>query len=416
MQRNNILGELYAILSDTTFKSIHFRPREIDFQFKEKGNTFEALKTFLNSYGLFQEESGNILVASKDAETTGVSIYGSYEMLFQQLYENDDPDRSLLVLNPTRNDFFFYEKSSGDATVIDEGRIIETFYLHNYRLYLPLLKLFRNNRSLTEFDDAILRKMLMIENGKEKNLINISYKIFDQLVFSKKVDFDFIELQKWVEYNNTPNHQEWISSFKHNVVFFISSQADENRTFTEIFLNLPFLIANTTRDYNIFMSGFSFEKISRELKDEKRKYFEDLNQAQDKIKSQVIAVPLSIGTSIYAFFQMEADIRTFYFILAMVGIYIFFICWYLYLYDRDLIKLSSEIKEETETFQTRYPGVYDIFKKDFLYITKKVRSVIWLSWVIKLTILLDWIILLVYILFVVSHPASTPKPYNFKFL
>ncbi|PWS30473.1 nucleoid-associated protein [Pedobacter paludis] len=171
-----------------------------------------------------------------------------------------------------------------------------------------------------------------------------------------------------------------------------------------------------TKNINIYKLAMAFEKISRELKDEKRSYFDALNQAQDKIKSQVVAVPLSIGTSVYAFFQIKADVVTFYFILAMLAIYIFFICWYLYLYDKDLKKLRSEITEETSNFETRYPEVFKIFKDDFSYINKKIASVLLLSWVIKSTIIIDWVLFLVFILLVVNHRVENPPFYPFRYL
>ncbi|HEX7870550.1 MAG TPA: hypothetical protein VF455_10610, partial [Chryseobacterium sp.] len=222
---------------------------------------------------------------------------------------------------------------------------------------------------------------------------------FEKRIFSKSVAFDFDYLSGRINSGYNSNNAEWLSSFKHNLVSLISSQNESSKTFTEIFLNISFIISNTERDYEIYISGFSFEKISKELKQEKQNYFAELNQAQDKIKGQVIAVPLSIGTSIYAFFQIKTDHITLYFILGMILIYIGFIWWFLSLYEKDLQRLKTEIADDSGKFEALYPKIYDLFKSDFQFITDKIKSVLLFSYVIKGVIILDWLSLAVYVIF-----------------
>lgn len=412
---SKLLSDFFTVLKDSTFDKVIFRIHTFDIHFKEKSKCFEDCLRLLKVYELYKEDSGFIITANIKNKGNNHKVYASFDALFQDFYESTTKNESsILIIDNLSNDFYYYNFEKGKEWKTEGTQILESFCYHNLELYIPLLKLFRNNRYLSEFDDSIERKILLIENGKEKNFINLSYSIFDKRIFSKQVDFNISEIFQWLEFCNKPNHLEWISSFKHNIVFLLSAQSNINKTFTELFLNVDFVLANTNRDYNIYMSGFSFEKISREFKLEKRKYFEDLNQAQDKIKSQVIAVPLSIGTSIYAFFQMTAELRTYYFILGMVGVYIFFICWYLLLYDKDLKKLKSDIKEETEKFEKNYPNIFNIFKPDFVYIVKKVNSVLILSWVIKIVIFLDWIILLIYVCLVIKNPMIPKDDFYFK--
>lgn len=413
---NNFIYKIHEIIKDSqNFDGLVFRANELDFIFKGVGLGQANLARILDEFGFEYEESGRIITSKTKSKIGTMVIYSSYYLISNALYNNDNltNEVSIVVLDHEQGNYFLYNQNDNSEYYIDSTGLKESFLVQNLNHYLPLLKLFREERQLSEFDDKLKLQLLIIDNDKERNVARISYTLFDNRIFSKKVQFDFNDFKNRLIGSSQANNRDWIAIFKHNVVSLLLAQEDENKTFIELFLNVQFVLNNTIRDYEIFISGFSFERVKKELKQEKEKYFQSLNQAQEKIKSQVIAVPLSIGTSIYAFFQMHADIRTFYFILAMVGIYIVFICWYLILYDKDLYKLKRDIKGETDVFVNNYPKVYEIFRDDFIFIKKKVNSVLWLSGVIKFTIILDWIVLLIYILFVVKQPAELT---HFKFV
>nr|WP_288882977.1 hypothetical protein [uncultured Pedobacter sp.] len=406
---DNALVIFNRIITNTgEFEKISFQAQDIDFYFKlATGPARQELKDLLKALDIDYDDQGKIISAKTKSRTENVVIYPNYDGLFSAIYGKLElaAQSSFFVLDQHNHDFYYYDQPSQNQPewMIDNGRLQDVFWMKNFRLYLPLLKIFREGRHISEFDDIIKKRILIIDNGKERNFANVSYNIFDRRLFSKRIQFNDKDFSNRLSAAENPDNRDWLAIFKHNAVSLLSAQEDENKTFTELFLNLPFLIQNADRDYVIFMSGFSFEKIKKELKEEKQKYFDDLNQAQEKIKGQVIAVPLSIGTSIYALFQITASEMTYWCILAMVGIYIGFICWYLALYDSDLRKLRADIQLDSSKFEEKYPKVFEMFKADFKYIKKKVRAVLILSHVIKIVIILDWIALLLYIWFVIRN-------------
>lgn len=405
---DQILLKIYNNISDSTeVEKILFRLEEVDFYFKNSTGNATMIQ-IADKLDIEYESSDRILTLKRASRSKNIAIYESYESLFDSIYRNLSlsSSTSLIVLDKTKADYYIYDLITRKEHLIVAGQLDETFYLTNYSTYLPLLKLFRADRHISEFDDVAKNKLLIIDNNKERNLVNIKYAVYDPRIFTKKVEFDYNSFENRITQLNISNNQEWVSCLKHNIVSVMSAQQEENKTFAELFLNIQFIISNTERDYEIYISGFSFEKVSKALKEDKQKYFQTLNQAQDRIKSQVIAVPLSIGTSIYAFFQLETNIRNYYFILVMIAVYILFICWYLWLYEQDLRKLKKDVKEDRENFTKLYPKVFEIFKADFDYIKNKITSVILLSWVIKSTIIADWIILLLYVICIRTNPEQ----------
>lgn len=407
-----ILSFYKLTVGNASFNQMIFRSNDVDFQFRTSDQSMLELKDLLQSLAFTIELDGNIITSKLRSDDQATILFSTYELLSKAIYDNALvlERSSLIVLNVVAG-FYHYDRT-GRETLIKSGSTTASFLVANLRLYLPLLRMFKENKLLSEHDDVINKELLIIDNGKERNLVRSKYTIYEEWILSKRVEFDISAIAGRLSPDGDFNYADWIGIFKHNVVLLLLAQTDQNRTFTELFLNMPFVLANTVRDYEIFVSGFSFERVKSQLKEDKEVYFQTLNQAQEKVKAQVIAVPLSIGTTVYAFFQMDEDIRTFYFVLGMVGIYILFICWYLVLYDQDLRKLKRDIKRDSDEFNNRFPKVYDIFREDFKYIQKKVRSVLRLSLMIKLTIILSWFVLLIYVLVVVKNPVSI-SPFKF---
>jgi len=408
---NNVLIAFEGIFNDeASFDRLNFKEKEIDFYFKPISGANLKLLTILTSLDVDHTTVGNVVTANRKSNDKSINLFSSYEQLFKSIFDNQIPVIAIVIDNYNKDYYYYDFKNVLEYT---NFRLLESVsMMQTYLLYASLLKLFKTSPNITEFDDNIRRRLFIVNNGKEKNLVNFNYQTFDDRIFSKVIGFDIDYITSRTNSTNS-NNLEWLSIFKHNIVDFLSSQDELNKTFLELFLNISYIIKITERDYEIYLSGFSFEKISKELKEERQSYFADLNQAQDKIKSQVIAVPLSIGTSIYAFFQIKTDHISLYFILGMILIYIGFIWWYLTLYEKDLKQLKAGIKEDSNKFQQLYQNIYNLFKSDFDFINKKVDSVILFSYVIKGVIVLDWLALAIYVIFFFKEQSlqsfSSPK-------
>jgi hypothetical protein len=250
---------------------------------------------------------------------------------------------------------------------------------------------------------------LIIDNGKEKNVATVQYSKYDPRIFSKHIALQIDTLTAKVK------NREWASIFKHHIVKLINSQENDYQKFTEIFLNIQFLIASTEQDFEIYVSEFSFEKISKALKADKEKYFNELSQSQEKIRSQMISVPLTLGTTVYGFFQLTVSKSTMWFIIGALGIYIVFVIWYLLLYDGDLMFLKKEVDQDSSKFEDIYPKIYNLFKDDFAYIKSKIKKVRLLSNIIKSTLIASVLVLVVYNIFFYEgskDDKTKPKFYN----
>ena len=411
---DELILQFYRLTSgNPSFDQMVFRSGEVDYQFIRSDQSTLDLKALLESLSFTVELTGSIITSKMRADDRSAILFPNYEAVSKIIYDDITIlERSSLIVLNNRGEFYHYDFNTKIELVVKQGVVEQLFLVANLALYSPLLRMFRENRLLSEHDDLVHKELLIIDNGKNRDLVRTRYTNFEERILSKRVEFDLSAISTRLGTDVHLGYADWIGILKHNVVSLLTAQLGENKTFTELFLNMPFVLANTNRDYEIFVSGFSFERVKSQLKEDKEIYFQALNQAQEKVKAQVIAVPLSIGTSVYAFFQMEADVRKFYFVLSMVGIYILFICWYLILYDQDLRKLKKDILRDSDEFSNRFPKVYELFKDDFDYILKKVKSVLTLSNVIKLVILVSWFVLLFYVLVVVKHPLPT-APFKF---
>jgi hypothetical protein len=416
MDKDDILRQFSAVFTNSEFSEISARTSGVDFSFHTLGDAYQQLAVLLDSLNIAHQTFGLIMSAESVSRDTLIRLYTNNQSLFYAVYQQPAiaETSSLIVLQPAEG-YIFDHATQTDAVLNPQAGKIAS-WMNNYRLYAALLKLFKGSDILVEFDDAVKNRLMIVDNGKEKNNATVTYQNFDPRLLTKQVQLDLAEIDGRINDSARPNNSEWLAIFRHNIVNLISAQEEDGKTFTEIFLNIAFIIQNTSRDYEIYLSGFSFDKISKELKEDRQKYFNDLYQAQDKIKSQVIAVPLAVGTSIYAFFQLNITFGTFIFLLVAIAIYIAFIWWYLILYERDLTKLRSDIKTDSDKFKANYPKVFELFKSDFDYITGKVKAVTLLSYVIRGVTLADWVMLVAYVFFFYKeHPAGTP-PLTPKFL
>jgi hypothetical protein len=409
MDNQKILEDFASIFSDEDFKELKFRTNDIDFSFKSLSNVYQKLVTLLDSLNIEHQTLGLIVNASAISRDSINRLYANYESLFFSVYNNSAIATTSILIVVNLIEGYVFDSTNDKENFKSNGNIVGINWMNNYRLYASLLKLFKTADILVEFDDAIKQRLMIIDNSKDQNNATISYQIFDPRIFTKPVSFNLDEIEGRINDSAKPNNSEWLSIFRHNIVGLITAQELSNKSFTEFFLNLNFILQNTNRDYTIYLSGFSFDKISKEMKSDRQKYFSDLYQTQDKIKSQVIAVPLAVGTSIYAFFQLNITTASFFFLLLAIGIYISFIWWYLFLYERDLNKLKADIDIDSSKFQSNYPTIYSLFESDFKYITEKILSVKLLSLVIRSVTLIDWLLLASYVIFFHKEKASLPQ-------
>jgi len=414
MDNLQLLDELASIIGDREFKSLSAKPNAIEFNFQTKGNAFQRLAVLLDSLNIVHTTLGNILAADLIANDHSTRIFISRESLFYAVAQNPaiSGNSLLLVIDP--NEGYVYDPTNGGEVFKPVPTTMIGSWIENLKTYTALLKMFRENQLLAEFNDTTHSKLMVVDNGKEKNNVIVNYKIYDPRIFTKTVNLDLSELKGRIADAEKIGNAEWLALLRHHIVAVMSAQEATQKTFAEIFLNIAFILQATARDYEIYVSGFSFDKISKDLKEDRQKYFNNLNQAQDKIKSQVIAVPLSVGTSIYAFYQLNTSHVTLNFLLIAIAIYIGFIWWYLMLYEADLNKLKEDIETDGETFSTNYPKTYKLFEGDFKYILKKVRSVKLLSWVIRGVTLTDWVLLAIYVFFFYKQNAVGAQ-FNPKF-
>jgi hypothetical protein len=402
---DNVVSQMGAILMGSDLTRLVFSPGEVEFKFNDENYDPTILKSWLEALQFDFQKTGKIVTTKRVSQDDAIRLYPNLSDYFLTLSDDIKIADSQSAIVIDREDAYVYyynhfskaEVSSNDDTKTAVSKIT------NFRAYNSLLRIFFESEQLVEFNDKIKKRIFVIDNGKTKNVASIKYELYDPKIFSKRVDADINYIIAYT------GNKEWLSSFKHHVVAIIESQEDADKTFTEI----KYIVSNADNDFDIYVQEFSFEKISKELKDEKQKYFDQLNQTQDKIKSQVISVPLSVGTSIFAFYQLQVSKSTLYFLLLAIGIYIVFIEIYLYLYDQDLKYLKKEIESDSKKFVDFYPKIFKLFESDYKYILAKVRTVIILSNAIKVILLIDWIILLIYIFFfhkqVPTNPLFGPK-------
>lgn len=373
--------------------NIRLESDELQFNFSEQVDK-EAVEKEFKDAGLttssFSQKSFSI-----NSVFGGFLFSDNLKSLFDKLKLNQSVlDTSNIFVFDENGSCFFYdyltkEIKSNLSTPYPES-ILNTFV--QYRRLLSLFLKEKGRLVEIEKNTAKGKELIILSKGEDKLITSISFLDIDKEVFNH--NFSDFQLDK---FESKLLIDEWLACFKNTLCQFMELQSDVKRTFGNLYTNFIYVFNQTEKNYQLYVSKFSFDKIRKQFRAEKNSYFEGLSAAQDKISSQIISIPLSLGASIYSFFQLEASRQTLIFIFIAVCLYSLFIIYVLIMSIYDVKKIGKDADEEKGNLKEYYPDLLIDYESDFKFMKNKRIRVLSLAWAIIGALILTLILISVFI-------------------
>lgn len=375
----------------STQGEISHSPNEITFHFNLDKSLSELKEVILRlNIGIIDENPKSLTIEDNQGDI----------ILFENLISCFDKlDRDITILE-TKNifvfdekgDYIFYEFNSRKTFTNSKYEYLK-FAIDNFSQRKILLEIFLDlNNKIIEFKRSRLEndELIIASNIDKKALTIIEYKTYN----STKLNY-FI-LLPLLEFKNKISSDDWLACFKNTICEYLHLQQN-NKSFDIIYTNFNYILNLTEKNFQLYISKFSFDKIRKQFRVEKNSYFEGLNTAQNKISNQIISIPISLGASIYSFFQLEADFITLILIYSSVIIYIFFITYVIIMNLYDIRKIDCDSKEEEGNMKNHYPDLLIDYAVDFRFMRNKIRRIYFLAWAIILALVITIILITIFI-------------------
>lgn len=317
--------------------------------------------------------------------------YRSYSTNFNEL--------SLLILDEKNKTIF---KGS------DEKFSKEKALIFNNNPYQQILNLLKSNNI---FSSIKSHNNEIIIVSKENSVIHIGYKNYD-LRISELDDLlpDFYLLKKRFEKidfsERITDNSEYIKLFIETISTAGIGNYDLNDRFFEIVKGLKIIISLTERDYDNYINNFSFEKLKSKFKEERNKYFENLEKNIDLVSKQVVSFPLTFAATAFASYQVKDKPWILILVLAGYSLYTFIAIKILHITSYNVECLENDITKEEEIIKNSYSKNHNDFEEDFEKIRKKTNKIKDLVFYLKIILFIMLFLFFVYSIFQIFFQKS----------
>lgn len=171
------------------------------------------------------------------------------------------------------------------------------------------------------------------------------------------------------------DNSEYIKLFIETISTAGIGNYDLNDRFFEIVKGLKIIISLTERDYDNYINNFSFEKLKSKFKEERNKYFENLEKNIDLISKQVVSFPLTFAATAFASYQVKDKSLVLILILVGYSLYTFIAIKILNITSYNVECLENDITKEEEIIKNSYSKNHNDFEEDFEKIRKKTNKI-----------------------------------------
>lgn len=385
------LSELLTKSLKTDSSSVSYNGKLLRFKFnsEDKENLKQILTQFGISYQLYPSDECEFTLTEKYKNNTIIFFDESdYLIRCYDLRDEIDTDNFLILLY---NDGYLLKRAQDKFT--DENALF-----FNGIQYQIILHYVAANSEFTSLHDNA-KQQLIIFSG-DKGPFYIGYNLLDKRVKSlPDLQIEYSRLQDFF------SRFEFVQFFKEAVINSIHQQPIAERFFA-IIQSLSVLLELSTRDHNIYLRKFGFDKIKAKFKEERVKYFDSIEKSIDGISKQVTAFPLTFAASIFAGYQVKGTPAILILILCAYFLYTT-IAWKilnLIAFNNDNIDL--DVKAESLKIQNEYDIIYAEFSSDFDKIGNKITKLKNLIAILR-TVLVG--LLLAFIVFTVYEIAFAPE-------
>lgn len=402
MEKNEIIYKFIEIYENhIDYKSIEYDGRNFLFQLAREDfdSNLIVIKSIFNEVDTLLENKISLKINNLKIENFLV-FFKREDFLkkFKNYLDNFD-DSCLLILEENGKVLF---KSSKEVFLQEKAIFFNNF---SYQNILGLLK------SNSQFCSIKSTENEIIIVSKENSIMHIGYKNFDtRLSDVEDLLPHFLLLKKRFEKidfsDQITDNTEFIKLFIETISTAGIGNYKKQDRFFEIVKGIKIIISLTERDYDNYISNFSFEKIKAKFKEERNKYFESLEKNIDLISKQVVSFPLTFAATAFASYQVKD--RPLILILIFVGYFLYTLIAIriLGIASFNIDCLEDDITKEENSIKDNYRKTHSEFEEDFKKIgskTKKIKDLITYLRVILFSMLILFFLYSIYQIFYVSE-------------
>lgn len=234
----------------------------------------------------------------------------------------------------------------------------------SYRSLLKLISLLKdsaafldeNNYELVYFDKSVLK-------------VPIKYDLSDL----NKVKI--AEIESFISLFVDDTHRDQKLSILSNSIKFIADTKEKESSFSAIISEFNNIIESYKKGYNIFSSGFSYEKIIDQLRVAKVEEMGKIHKTFSDIQNQILGLPLAtiiVATQMKA--AVEWDAQAFINSAILLGAIVFIALLILVLCNQwqTLRAISDEIAYKKDQAKNNYSSIYSDIKTTFSHLTRRI--------------------------------------------
>ncbi|WP_111308673.1 hypothetical protein [Confluentibacter sediminis] len=227
------------------------------------------------------------------------------EVEFKKEARHKHFQKNCVIHNFQKDSFLFYDKSNG-LTYLNGTDITENYLFSNALLFFEAKDFFEKNAEyfqgkfeFTDFYSLASRKIIFSSLSQKRRIT---------LTFPKtgipELDFTTNYSDAYKEFIELFNENKHYPSFlKNSMISNLLQEHDD--LFVGFFKRLDKINLDAKLNFNVYLHELSLDKIKTEYKEYKKKYYGSQNDILNKISSQVLALPISVAGSAFAFYKLK---------------------------------------------------------------------------------------------------------------
>ncbi|MDR6194759.1 hypothetical protein [Siphonobacter sp. SORGH_AS_0500] len=299
----------------------------------------------LNSIGIEFEEISNTEFHIDSSSIPNTLIFLNKERCVEKNKKFIDLNNQTITKNIVillwDGTFYYYDMNS-KKSYNNKGPIASIYFLNNIIAYKAFEDYLKSNKFCDYYNSAYneiviystLKGILKIKYPSSVAPLNnnINYMPEVNNLITKCSNEDFKNHFKNILFSNGTN----------NIISQVNS----------IFDKLDSLIQQADNNYQLQLKNFSFDKLKSDLDKEKDKYFVSIREIVNKMSAQFIAIPISIGATLFSSYKIESKQTIIYIIIAFSLYWIY--CSVVQTYNyHDLLLVKKDFKIDFETIKNK---------------------------------------------------------------
>lgn len=144
------------------------------------------------------------------------------------------------------------------------------------------------------FDTVRNRAVFSSSEGKGRIIVKFPNHL-PELPEDQDMSAGFTELQNAFKEDNK-NFPVFV---KNEIIAYLKYKPEQTKA-VDLFAGLPTIMQNAKVNFNVFLHELSIEKIKRDYKEYKDKYFDQINKILGKLTNQILALPIALLGAAYA--------------------------------------------------------------------------------------------------------------------